>query len=908
MAAARNCIGVRSLNWKGRTVTDARQRITIAPLLTLILFVPACSLAPKAPLWEPSPASRAAEKFDYFQNSWSVIGLKDYKDGTRITPSNELVLAGGRKVRIRFGRELTALSREQVKTNLEGWMPIIQLRAVDGQVQYDFTFWATPLTSVPDWKAAFNWPVAGEDYLNWVSVAVTNTGATAAPAKIRIELVEGDNVRGNTQEWTVQPGVDHAVVGIAHRFPFHAAAEESKVSGEEARLWLERTREWWRDTLASAARIVVPEVKATQALLAAHVCQLIALDHGEIHGGEGFYDRFYARDGAYQIMELEEAGLMDIARKAIALYLKYQRPDGRFESQKGQLDANGQSLWALWQFYQITGDKAWLAEVYPQMRRAAEWTIKARREAPADSPFAGLLPNALADGEYLWDGQYHIVGYDFWNLRGLLCTAEAARALGRVEEADELAREADDYRAAIDAAWKRTGLPHFPPSWEKVGTHWGNTETLWPTPLFTPDDPRVSALIREVRERHGGGFCEGTIRWTGFPGAIHPYMSAYTTMAALERGESEQVIEDFYWYLLHSTATHAFPEGVFYKRRFAWSDTIPHATGASNYAILLRHMLIHERGDELHLLPAVPEWWFGPGERIEIENAPTHFGLVSLRVVGRGGGLEVDLKLPTERPASRVVLHLPASRRLLTPLQGVEVVTAPPQKKRWTFATVVELYNRTAPPLGGKIEGLVHLPADPPLSPGAVKMLNLSAAANTDPFKAPFGKENPGKYLFTGLPTGTQVCAGVPFTILDPSKNEGRGLVVLHSPQAPQDRTWPKEVVIPVGEAGKRLYFLGNVHGWAPDDPGEGEWGAVAEYIIRYADGESQTVPLITGRTTEEWTASPSASDVFCALRGDPWHLNVLGVELRPVKVESIVFHDRGTPAAPVLVAVTLER
>ena len=48
---------------------------------------------------------------------------------------------------------------------------------------------------------------------------------------------------------------------------------------------------------------------------------------------------------------------------------------------------------------------------------------------------------------------------------------DAARALGRKDEADELLGEAKLYRQAIDAAWKRTGLPHFPPSWEKAGTH-----------------------------------------------------------------------------------------------------------------------------------------------------------------------------------------------------------------------------------------------------------------------------------------------------------------------------------------------------------------------------------------------------------------------------------------------------
>jgi Flp pilus assembly protein TadD len=75
------------------------------------------------------------------------------------------------------------------------------------------------------------------------------------------------------------------------------------------------------------------------------------------------------------------------------------------------------------------------------MVRAVEWTKKARREAPADSPFAGVLPAAPADGECLWDGKHHIPGYDLWNLRGMLCTADAARVLGKSAEADGWARK-----------------------------------------------------------------------------------------------------------------------------------------------------------------------------------------------------------------------------------------------------------------------------------------------------------------------------------------------------------------------------------------------------------------------------------------------------------------------------------
>ncbi|MFH1923341.1 MAG: hypothetical protein ABIP48_26050, partial [Planctomycetota bacterium] len=513
-----------------------------------------------------SPAG-AEEPFDYFRNSWNVIGLKDYEDGARVTPDNRVLLAEGGQVRLRFGDALAPLSRRQTKTLLDGWLPIILITAEDGPVRYDFTLWATPLPTVKDWKTAFDWPTEGENFLNWIVVKATNTGTAPAEAKLKIEET-GLSPENTPFSWSLGPG--ESAEGVV-RIPFTPVEDAQALVKEDPKLWLDRTKQYWDDLILSAARIEVPCPKSTEALLAAHVCQLIANDHGELQGGEGFYDQFYIRDGGYQIMELEEAGLWDAAAKAIEFYLAGQRDDGRFETQSNQFDANGQALWVLWQYYKITGDEAWLAKAYPQMRRAVDWMIEARRQAPADSPFAGVLPNAPADGEYLWDAKHHILGYDFWNLRGLLLTADAARALGKTEEAEELLDEAKLYRAAIDAAWKRTGLAHFPPSWEKEGTHWGNTETLWPTPIFDRDDPRVAALIEHARREHGGGFVEGTILWLGRPDAIHPYMGAYTVMASLLCGDDEQVVEDFYWYLLHSSASHAFPEGIFFKERFAWS-------------------------------------------------------------------------------------------------------------------------------------------------------------------------------------------------------------------------------------------------------------------------------------------------------------------------------------------------
>jgi len=500
--------------------------------------------------------------------------------------------------------------------------------------------------------------------------------------------------------WKLPPG---GTAESTARYTFFAIDDAGKYDDEDPQVWLHRTREYWQRVLHRAAEIAVPCRKASEALLAAHVCQLIANDHGEAHGGEDFYDIFYPRDGAYQVMELEEAGLTDAAAKAIEHYLKCQDAEGRFRgggNQGKQLDANGQSVWTLWQYAKITGDREFLERVYPRMLRAVRWTMKARRATAP--PFTGVLHAAPADGECLWNAKYHIVGYDMWNFRGMLCVADAAKTLGKTADAEELVAEAALYREDIDTAWKKTGLRHFPPSWEANGTHWGNTETLWPTELFPRDDPRVAALSRHVRRDFAGGFIEGTIQWrgTGKVEAIHPYMGSYTTMVDLIRGDHEQVVEDFYWYLLHSTAAHAFPEGIYYKKREAWSHTIPHVTGACNYAIMLRHMLVHEAGDELHLLAAVPDWWLDDGKEIRVRRLPTHFGPLNLTVRGGRKGVEVELDPPRRNPPDRIVLTLPKSRPLLGTLEEVDLVTRSAQDRRWDFPTVVRQYLQTAESVG----------------------------------------------------------------------------------------------------------------------------------------------------------------------------------------------------------------
>ena len=370
-----------------------------------------------------------------------------------------------------------------------------------------------------------------------------------------------------------------------------------------------------------------------------------------------------------------------------------------------------------------------------------------------------LLPAAVADGEFLWDGEHHIVGYDFWNLRGLLCTAEAAQALGRDDEAAEL-REAASYRRPSTRLGAH-GPRALPPSWEGAGTH-GATRRPSGRRRSSIETTRVWRLSSTTCARISAGDTSRVRPVARRARGDPPYMGAYTTMADLALGNDERVVQDFYWTLLHSTEAHAFPRASSTSAA-PHGRHDPHVTGACNYAVLLRHARPRGR----RVVGAAfggPDWWLDEGQTIRVERLPTHFGEMALTVRGTAEGVEVALDPPKRNPPRRIVLRLPASRPLLGEIEGVDVVTRPDQSQRWDFPTVVALYEASDPPPA-------HYPIDVPslttgkpvtsssvLSAHPARLANDGRRGNTESYWATNAtEEDPEPWWVVDLLEPTQV-------------------------------------------------------------------------------------------------------------------------------------------------------
>ena len=193
---------------------------------------------------------QAAEPFDYFRNSYSLIGLKDYASGTRVTPDNVLLLANEVQIQIRYGKQLQALSRQHTKTLLEGWLPAVALSASEGPIRYEFTLWTSPLPTVKDWQRAFDWPTEGENYVNWILVKAVNS--TAEPAQAVVKVEERGKSASTSQDliWPLAP---HATAERSLAIPFMPLEDRGTLAKEDARLWLRRTVNYWKRIVGKAA-------------------------------------------------------------------------------------------------------------------------------------------------------------------------------------------------------------------------------------------------------------------------------------------------------------------------------------------------------------------------------------------------------------------------------------------------------------------------------------------------------------------------------------------------------------------------------------------------------------------------------------------------------------------------------
>ncbi len=603
-----------------------------------------------------------------------VVGVKHHPHDIGVAPDASLELsddvdAPGSPVAffevgtppVRFGAAPGVVTKEL----LNGSLPIVaaSYRRDDLLFRQTIFGWSDGLS--PD-----------TDLWAYVSLEAQNLKRTAATAAVRFRVVPEAPVQPPAN-WvlTIASGASRRV---CVKVPFDIARQPfAEVSAAEFDARLKQAADFWTRDLASGLELFTPEQRVNDAYKAWQAYASLDVDKRngilEPHDGAGFYEEVYGYSAALYAHALDLWGRHDDARACLESLLSLQAPDGLFYQNFGTPDS-GALLFALGAHFDLTGDAAWLRSVAPRMIRMADWVVRKRRESAPGEPGANPLTFGLIKFRPYCDYQQPAFDYfgDTYCAAGLERTAAALAAVGLDGEAGRIGREAAEYRRDILKSMDRATvdirgmkvLPMEPDthrllkgSKERGGGYYGLIANCMLESEFLPaKDDRAALVMRFIEDR--GGLRLGMAEFDG--GIDHAYTYGYW-LDSLKLDRVEPVLLGLYGSLAYGMSRDTY-SGVEVTHMFTGRNepTLPHLYSCTQQLRLLRMMLLREDGDRLWAAQAVPRSWLADGKTVEIRNAPTSFGPVSLKIESHveRGEIRVDWNSPARRTPNVVFLKL----------------------------------------------------------------------------------------------------------------------------------------------------------------------------------------------------------------------------------------------------------
>ena len=644
----------------------------------------------------------AALDFRYSPPQWqAAICLPDDPQKSLVDKTGELLYhygEGGREFATRISMEVVPNAVWQKQELVSPRVPVVRtFRVADGLQIVEEAF------AVTDLNAQTNG--SGRPRNDVILVRLTNTGQERRTLSPRLIVdttfgyqLEGQSVVLNGHE-TVSASLK--MMGLAPEDKTRRALQLESIAVEpgksaeffvlysgggsivrrpgtirEARTARAHAVQYWEKAPLPYGRIEVPDA-GVQALVDSsirNIWQAREIKNGmtAFQVGPTCYRGLWIVDGAFLLEAATILGAGDQARNGVAYELTHQKADGRIEVMQQYWKENGIVLWTCVRHAQLTQDKAWLESIWPKLTRVAAF-IRTLREQTLknDSPLDdGLNPPGFPDGGI--GGAHYEYTNPYWNLLGLHSFAEAARWLGKADEAAMWQKEYDEFMAAFRKAAARDlrqdacGNSYLPILMGDAGAkelpqraQWGFCHAVYPGQLFAKDDPLVAGnmAMLEAAER------EGMVYGTGWDATgIWNYFASFYAHAWLWQGNGRKAAQVLYAYANHAAPVLDWREEQSLRgEKFNKVGDMPHNWASAEFIRLTVHLLALDRGDELHLLEGLPREWLGPGMVTRLNGVATPFGPLEmiLQVTKTGKTATLAVK-PLANNCRAIVVHLPS--------------------------------------------------------------------------------------------------------------------------------------------------------------------------------------------------------------------------------------------------------
>ncbi|MBF0490048.1 MAG: hypothetical protein HQL15_05445 [Candidatus Omnitrophica bacterium] len=396
----------------------------------------------------------------------------------------------------------------------------------------------------------------------------------------------------------------------------------------------------WNKSLQGSCQLQIPD-KHFQFLYEAAIHTMILHSPKEVYPGPFIYRRFWFRDAAFILYALLCVGLKARVRGALDCFRARQTAQGYFLSQEGEWDSNGEALWNMRQYCEMTGSlppDEWKESIY----KAGKWICKKRLSAKEDSPHAGLLPSGFS-AEHLGPNDFYYWD-DFWGVAGLSASAYLSAAYNDEGQAAYFKTKSQVLLGYINQSLKkvegrlgRLAMPASPYRRMDTGAI-GSLVASYPLRVLQQDDARVLDTANYLMQNclvHGGFFHDMT------HSGINPYLTLHLAQVYLRAGDSR------YLGLMSAVAqlaspTGQWPESVHPRTGGGCMGDGQHVWAAAEWVLMIRNCFVREEEEGLILCSGIPPSWLKTKEPMIFGPAPTRFGDIHISMTFLGEMIQIE--------------------------------------------------------------------------------------------------------------------------------------------------------------------------------------------------------------------------------------------------------------------------
>lgn len=388
----------------------------------------------------------------------------------------------------------------------------------------------------------------------------------------------------------------------------------------------------WPQAVEGTAALQIPDERM-QFLYDAAVRTVLLLSADDLVPGPYTYRRFWFRDACLMLHPMLAIGLVKRVERILATFPGRQSLNGHFLSQEGEWDSNGQVLWIVARYSEMTGGTP-TPELEGALRKGMRWL--ARKRLTADSPpgTKGLLPAGFS-AEHLGPNDYYYWD-DFWAVGGLRKMMRHWRKTGDSAAAEEAGNLAAEYErsiaesiASIPAKRSLGAIPAAPGRRMDAGAI-GSMVADYPLQLHPPGETRLMKTAEFLLDRcfHKGGF---------FQEMIHSGINAYLTLdlaQTLLRARDPRFAGLIRRVAELASPTGQWPEAIHPATLGGCMGDGQHGWAAAEWVMMIRNCFVREEDDHLVIGSGIlPEWLDGGGELV-FGPTLTAWGPVTVRIAG----------------------------------------------------------------------------------------------------------------------------------------------------------------------------------------------------------------------------------------------------------------------------------